>query len=474
MARKKQKKKKGFFGKFFSLIGWLLLLALILAAIFVFVINERLKSEEVTADSIDAYLEAESGDFASHYIFSPDYTLEVVLDKSDVWYYLSNELEDGWFESINRTLSSFDAELRSVGLNLERQLSVDAELYIKDIRVPVTLECSVETDGNTVKVTADTVKILWFEWSVTEIEELIHTEINACMEFEPELTFLKSIESVSTLDGCVILSGQLSPDFLQQDFLSELKLSFMKLCMDDYAVVGRLMKAYTEDPETCLESVIEGICADAGEFEKIYDRCLCLNAYSSEQLAGKNYGMLKRWMKSYRGLDEYIIEYTEFIGNTDLVLRCLQGMSSIVCENYAGKKITIKERYLQYNKKDLTFANLFGDSYITYANLLNLGSARFCFYKGDDIADDVKNMKFPKISEIMDSTESLSETVDSNTVFALALMIEGDDGGGYLIIFNRAGDFKIQQLESAEFLRFIDYKTIPVFNRLSTAEGDAA
>ena len=81
------KKKKGFFGRIFSLIGTLILIALgLVIALTAFLLCSTAYMKTVT-DDVDAYAAAEPMELSQRLAFSTDGDVTMQLDKSDIYWY---------------------------------------------------------------------------------------------------------------------------------------------------------------------------------------------------------------------------------------------------------------------------------------------------------------------------------------------------------------------------------------------------
>ena len=460
----KVKKQKSFGHVLFSVIGWILLAAVVAAAAGFFLLRDRLAKEELVLDDIRACAETQSTGSARHLSFSADADMTLILDKNDLWYFLLHHYGENWLEEKNESLSAAHIQLSRFGLELTEKdgfvLNVEASVFRS--RVAFHVPCRITFADGTLSVRPVEVVILGHAISVnrltsTRLARLLNiTKEDLSFTYTPELTFLQNIDSVHVADGALHLTGKLTTDWLEQNVISESRIAVMRLMQDSCRYVGPVLDRYSADPLECFSTLLPCLETDPAVFTEFLHEFFSLKPPTSLALDEKNEGIVFRWYPDFK--TDFRSDSFTVRDDYEVCFKILKSMSSKVSAPFAKKSITVRKGQLLYKNNPFSLDALFSDNIGMYSAYFALEDGRFCFY----LRFPYGYPDYPPLTKLIDSAESLSSPPEKGMSYAPAFLLRGADGFPYLLAFTGQDNYEITEIDELLYQELILSEAVPV------------
>ena len=460
----KEKKKKSFGHVLFSVIGWLLLAALLVLVAAFFLIRDRLAKEPLVLDDIRACAETASTGSARHLSFDADANMTVVFDKNDLWYFLLHYYGEDWMEKKNEAYSAVHLRLTGFGLELSEEdgivLNVEAALFKS--RLAFRVPCRMTFADGTLTVRPVDVVVLGHSISVNRLTSsrlarlLQITKEDLSFTYTPDLTYLQSIDRVHIGDGTVSFTGNLATDWLEQNVISSSRITVMRLMQESGRYVGPVLDRYAADPPGCYEPLLPVLQAEPGVFTRFLSEYYALVPSASRGLAEKNEGMLWRWYPDFQ--NDFTSDSFQMREDYEICFKILKSISSKMSAPFSRKSITVKKGELFYKNAPFSLESVFTDNYGMYSAYFDLENSRFCFY----LRFPYGYPDYPPLSKLIDTADSISSPPEKGISYAPSLLLRGADGFPYLLAFTGGDGYEIREIDEALYHTLLTSEVVPV------------
>ena len=456
---------RSFGSVFFSVLGLILLALILTAVVLFFVCRAKMADAELHLDDIAAFAHSEPDRRTQHLSFSPDARMTVTFDKSDLWYFLYRYYEgEKWLEDTNNTLSELHLALTGLGMEIsEDGIIFDVEMVHRNTRLAFRVACKVSFADGVITVRPNDLIVLGHKISLsrftsTKLAKLLHiTKQNIAFTYDPELTFLKQIETISLGDGTLSLTGEMATEYLEQNVISALRIMVMRFSQRDCCYAAPVLADYCDDPRICFATLLPLLQDDPGIFTEFLDQFFTLKTPKFLELESKNEGILYRWFPQYR--EDYTQISFEVREEYEVSCKILKSIALYSSEAFSAKKtFSVLNGALTYKKAPFAFDSFYGYNFGTYRSIIDFENARPCLY----IRSTVGYGSYPPVSRLIDSEVSLSAPVVPDLGYAPGILVRGADGFPYVLAFTGGEEFEAMVLEEEYFRQLMDCEVFPV------------
>ena len=88
------------------------------------------------------------------FVFSPDGTVQVTLDKGDIWHLILSHTGDDFLDLINREIDAYNLSVSGCAIHMDEDgLRLDLELYFKQTRLVAKVPCDLDITGQRISFT---------------------------------------------------------------------------------------------------------------------------------------------------------------------------------------------------------------------------------------------------------------------------------------------------------------------------------
>lgn len=470
MGKVKEEKKMSVVGTIFHWLFMLVLIMIILTCFVFFAVMIGMSGKKLTLDDISAVCESKPAPSSEHLAFTADGDMTLSLDKTDIWYFLNQELDPDWQDNISRIGEKADARFSGCGISItEEGIIVDAEFYRSIIRIAFSIICDVKLEGSTICVTPSQIRVLSFDFPAEPVIKLINNGEQYTFRYTPEFTFLKRIDSFELEDGKISFTGPLDTSFIYSCAGDEQTLLTMGFALEEGRYIAPAVASYSGDPAVCFGDFMDELVADSSVFTELLEQFFTVSRRDVIGLAEKNHGLAFRWYPEFtpNGYEKKFAALQESISRAEEhMMRATEKLAA----EYTEKKLTVYGWQLFYEKEAFSPKHFFGISYDLYIQTMDLANMKFCFY----LADGFNPGPLPKLSENVDDTGSLTDAnADMELVYAPGMLLKGKDSCSYALVYaaNEKG-FEIVPLDYELYHRLMgDNKTAVIDLRQSHVEA---
>ena len=456
----KEKKKKSVAGIIFSIIGFLILAAIVAAVAAIFIFKAKLAKQEIVIDDFSEYAVSTPAPEGEHLSFSPDAEMTFLFDKSDVCWFLDREFGSEWLDKQNETLSKYKIRLNGIGIEIKDEgIDINVEAYLSKTRIPFTVQCETGFNDESLWLEPKSVKVLNKTLPIEKIPfyGLLKTE-SLNWSYTPSLTYIEKISGFKTDSGKVCITGPMETQYLNQTSILGVRLRIMRAMLKNGCYIAPILENYSNDPKVCFATILPTLQDNPEVFCEMLRQYFSIRVEESVKHLWDNENnnfMMSRWFvydwETYKSDNE--AAKTDY----DLAFKMMGSISEYTFEEYMAKRISVRNGELLYKNEPLTMQALYDKNYDMYNRLLDMESVRFCF----SIESDEAECAFPPLSRLVDKTESLSAETDLSVHASPALLYRGEDGCAYIYVCY--GGWEL--VDEAVFEELMSTELVPILDR---------
>ena len=462
MGKNPPKKKKSFIKSVFSFLFLLIMIAIIIGAVMFFVVIVGMSSKQLVLDDIDALIAENPLPAAEHLSFTEEGDMTVILDKGDIWYFLNEQLGPDWKDSITDKADQYGMRFSGCGISVnENGLLIDMEFFRGFIRIAISFFCDVDLNDNEITITPEKFRILSMDFPIEALEKAIAVETGSKWSYRPELTFISGIDAMTLKTDTVAFTGKMTTDYVESVQIDEEKMLVMGVAQESTRYIVSAINNFDESPVVCFGSFLNELTADPGAFSEFINEYFTLTEDDSLKLNDKNYGIFKRWIPEYK-TEGYTSEKKnleeEYSRSEEHIRRAID---RIVTE-FLERKFKVTGWQLFYDGKTFNTEEFFDIAYDLYVQSFDIANMKICFYADDRGC----SMEYPNLSELIDSTNSISNSeVNPDWPFAPGMLIRGKDWEPYAVIGIGQGEYRIVRVDEELFEELMGEPKVPVIDQ---------
>ncbi len=372
-GKKKEKKKRGFFGVLFGVLFWLIVTVVLAAGSLTGYIWNSMRTDPVVTMMPEEWRESEPDSSFRHLSFSSDGRMTQSYDEGDAAYFCAGYME---FEHIDPRSYVEDlpgVELTGIKVELkEGRASMCAEGTLKGIRLIARVIFNTEFRDGTVILTPSELRIANIAVPVSLIDRFFKTEIESSVfEYDLDNVLLSNIEKFEIGDGCVSVTGPMSTEILEGTELGTDRIRIMRLSQKSVPYIGELLDSKETDPAVRYATLLEKITEDPDEYLSFLDQLFSVRSAAFINRLGlhtKNYGLGLRWMTDFEQM-KYVNVRNELYDEYYVIYRFLKTISGRLSSAYGSGRISAG---------NISYKEFFGSDYKFYGPFLDLDNAKGC------------------------------------------------------------------------------------------------
>ena len=273
-------------------------------------------------------------------VSAADGTVQVRLDRADIWSMILAHAGNDFLDSINWELSDYGLKLSGCGIHMdENGLWLDLELFYQDIRLVAKVPCALEITGQHISLAPAAVKLGVVPLPVESLLSKVQ------LDYELTLPLLAEVTQVEFVQDAILVTG-----IMEQDIRNLVPLD-KKLYQ-----TGVFSEAYQPLVDALLNE--EGYAAlmthleqNSGSVEALYRELFVLaDPEVAEAYLESRHGMTSRF---FPGIDFSAIEAARRDLNEQLtpMTRSLEQFFNTLVSDYNDKKFRLSEgEFLKKNK----------------------------------------------------------------------------------------------------------------------------
>ena len=347
-----------------------------------------------------------------------DQTIEVRLDKGDIWRVILDIAGDGFIDQINEEIASYNLSVAGCAICMDEDgLRMDMECYFKETRLVVRIPCEVRINGQQFSLTPTGLKLGVIPVPVSGLLSKLE------LEHELSLPAIGNVTQIRIEQDAIVLTGS-----MEQDMLA-LVPADKKL--DQAAVFAEGLQPLVdalrdEDGYTAILNYLE---KNPAGVEKLY-RDLFILADS---------GVTDRYLEDRHGLTQRFfpeIDYASLAEEQEMLGQELSSMNELleqffthVVNSYNEKQFRLSDG--QFLKNGVPFqAAQFGDG--QYDGLFEVLDSESVFLILVDVEDGYLR-KTSSFYRMADENQQFTQSVDYNKTYILGCVIRSVDAEPYLL-----------------------------------------
>lgn len=427
---KMEKKRRGFFGIFFGVILWTLLIVIVAAASLTGYIWIDMIRDPVETLALEEYEQSAPDPEFRHLSFSEDGRMTQSYDEGDIGYFCAQYMKKENIDLESYIADYPDIQLKGIRIELNGDgAGLCAEGAYKRIRLVARLNFTIEMENGLIRTALSDVNIAGIRIPVSLIDWVFKTHIaRESLDYEPELAVLESIEKLEVGDGVISISGPMSTKMLDDSSLPENRIRIMRLSQKDVRYVGALLDSDDSDPAVRYSPMLPVLMEDPDQYTEFLDQLFRVRSATFVRQLGigwKNYKMAMRW---YPEFDEWQYEkiresvYDEYY----VCFRFLKTIASKLSDAWSSGRIQEGSSGLTYGGGSFSFTSFFGSDYRLYRPFFGLDDAKLCICR------------------------------TSGTSSRIGILTRGTDGFGYVVVCEGYDDYRILPLREEVFTGYMN------------------
>lgn len=347
-----------------------------------------------------------------------DQTIEVRLDKGDIWRVILDIAGDDFIDQINEEIASYNLSVAGCAICMDEDgLRMDMECYFKETRLVARIPCEVRINGQQFSLTPTGLKLGVIPVPVSGLLSKLK------LEYELSLPAIGNVTQIRIEQDAIVLTGS-----MEQDMLA-LVPADKKL--DQAAVFAEGLQPLVdalrdEDGYTAILNYLE---KNPAGVEKLY-RDLFILADS---------GVTDRYLEDRHGLTQRFfpeIDYASLAEEQEILGQELSSMNELleqffthVVNSYNEKQFRLSDG--QFLKNGVPFqAAQFGDG--QYDGLFEVLDSESVFLILVDVEDGYLR-KTSSFYRMADENQQFTQSVDYNKTYILGCVIRSVDAEPYLL-----------------------------------------
>lgn len=438
MKSEKQKKKRGFFGILFRLIGIIILIILIAAAGLSAFILVKMNRDPVETRSIQEYLDSEPDLSFRHLSFNDDGVMTQSYSEEDIGYFLGRYLESEGIdpEALLTEIPVKGIELKGFDLELDPdRTAVCAECTWKKIRIVGRFLADVRSDNGNIVLSLSGIEIAGIRIPVSLIDRCFKTNLaEMSVVYSPEPALIREISDISVGEGKVDITGLMETEFLDYTDLSENRIRVTRLSQERYGYAAATLDTLGDDPAVRFAAIIPVVKADPERYVDYLDQLFTLISATATRKIGigyKNFGIALRWFPDFDEYD-YTDRRSEAYDEYYVCFRFLKTISTKISGDYYAGRLRTSGNGFSYYGDPFSFDDYFGSDYRIYRPFFGMDEGRMCIARREE-----------------------------GSYGNPAMLLRGNDGCGFLVVIYGAEDYSILPLKEEVFLKYLGSDDLP-------------
>lgn len=232
-----------------------LILLLLISGGILLIVTDRVSIDDPAALAAQAPMPA-----AQRFAFdAAKETVQISLDKSDLWWLLLPEMEDSILEDVNRKLENYDLSVTGYGFDItEDGVYIDLEAMYRFIRLPVHILTSLDFDASGFSMTLSKVELGPFRLPV----EMLLSSVDVRLDVDWPVA--SDITNVDYRKETVLLTGTLTQELFScvQEACKNDAIGWFSTSHQEVFRAARMADGFRE--------LIPGLEQDPGSIEALY------------------------------------------------------------------------------------------------------------------------------------------------------------------------------------------------------------
>lgn len=352
-------------------------------------------------------------------------TVQIRMEKSDIWSLILEQTGKDFPENINRELSQWYVSVSGCGIHIDPEgIYVDVELFYQDIRLTAKIPCALEISGRKLTLMPTGVKLGAFDLPV---EELLSS---AKLEMELVLPVICDVTHMELAQDAILLTGGVEEDIRKLVPLDEKYFRTVAFTDEMKAVTDTLK---TPEDFSALLTLLE---QDPGFAETYYQGLFTVaEPKVSAEYLDKRHGLTQRFFpgidfeatsQAQITLSKKAIHMTDWI---ELYFTNLTG-------DYNDKQFRLSNGRF-YLRGSVFDADRYGNG--TYDTMFKTLDPESFFLVLVNVEDGfIRNT--PSFAQIGNQWQEYTQPVDFDRTYILGCVFRGVSGEPFLL-YNRELDF---------------------------------
>ncbi len=357
-------------------------------------------------------------DAEERFRFTGDGSVQVKLDKADIWSLILVHTGDDLLDMLNQELSAYGLSISGCAIRLEEAgLHLDLELYYGQTRLVTKVPCDLQISGKTLLLKPTGVKLGIIPLPVGSLLSKVK------LEYDLELPVISDVTQLRFLPDSICLTGSVMSDirnlvsidkkFYQIAVFSE---TFQPLAdaLQIQAGIDRIM-AHLEQNPSSVEELYRQLFIMAGDKQT--------SAYLESR-----HGMTQRFLPGidFSGLKAEQTALDQELREKNLVLELF--FNNLV-NDYNDKKFKLSDGTFILNRKPFDVVTYAAGKYDSLFEILNPESVFLILVDAED--GFIRNTS--SFYRMADENQQFTQEVDYNRTYILGCVFRSVNGEPYLL-----------------------------------------
>ena len=350
--------------------------------------------------------------------FSPaDQTVQVKIDRGDLWSLILDRAGDDFLADINAELSAYDLSVTGCAIHMDGDgLRLDLELLFRQLRMVAQVPCSLEFRGQQLTLVPTGVKLGRIS---LPIESLLSS---LKLEYELNLPVIRDVTRLDFSDGALLLTGSMEADI--RALVSEENLK--KTAVFSKALNPLLTPLLT--PEGYAD-LLDLLAREPGRTEDLYRELLILaDPATADSYVNDRSVLLRRF---FPGIDFSALAeaHTLRSESDNAMMSQLDQFFTRVVYIFNNKQFRLSEGQFLYKKKAFHPSRHHQADYALLFSTLDPDS----FFLVLVDAEDGFIRRTSSLYRLADEKQQFTQPVDFNRTYILGCVFRSPEGRPFLI-----------------------------------------
>ena len=362
---------------------------------------------------------AEPMSAGERFVFSAaDQTVQVALDKGDIWCLILDYAGEDFMELINEELADYDLTVSGCAIHMDEEgLRVDLELYYKEIRLVAKVPCNLQVSGRHLTLSPTGAKLGAVKLPLSGLLA------NAKLEYDITLPVISDMTGVRFEQDRLVLTGSIAQD-----------LELLKPAEDtlnQVSVFCRELEPLAEylRNETAPSVLLSHLEHNPGDVEELYRQLfLLVSPEVTSEYLDERHGMTQRFLPEvdFAKISE---DRTALDAQLSGQVLALETFFTKVSNEYNEKNFRLSDGQFLLRRKPFSAAEYGGAEYAPLFEQLD-PEAMFLILVD---AEDGFIRKTSSLYRMVDEDEEFTQSVDFNKTYILGLVLRTVTGDPYLM-----------------------------------------
>ncbi len=405
-----------------SIVVIILLLFLIAGALWLYysIVKAPLDLDDPQALAASAPMDA-----AERFCFTGDGSVQVKLDKADLWSLILAHTGDDLLDVIDQELSAYGLSVSGCAIRLgEAGARLDLELYYGQTRLVTKVPCDLKITGKTLFLQPTGVKLGILPLPVGSLLSKVK------LEYDLELPVISDVTQLRFLPDSVCLTGSVTPDIRNQ-VSSDEKLYQAAVFSEAFQPLADALQT-----QAGIDRILAHLEQDPGSVEALYRQLFILagDKHTSAYLESRH-GMTQRFLPGidFSGLEAEQAALDQELSERNLVLE--QFFNNLV-NDYNDKKFKLSDGTFMLNRKPFDAVTYAAGKYDSLFEVLDPESIFLILVD----AEDGSIRSTSSFYRMADENQQFTQEVDYNKTYILGCVLRGVDGDPFLMYESEVKD----------------------------------